>query len=108
MIFDVTGQVSPYLLDIYRPPPEVISDRVASVRGLDRGRVHELPRRHFLEHGDVVVSVGREKPGEEKATGTYIRRKSKIMDNEGGGGGSARHRQLGGGAGNVGCIVYLL
>ena len=49
-------------MHVHGSAPEEIRQRVTSVRGFKRRRVDELPRRHRLENGHVVVAVGRQKP----------------------------------------------
>ena len=63
-----------YLLHIHGSAPEEIRERVAPVWGLDGGRVHEPPRRHRLEHGNVVVSVVRQETVLSQAVGRSVGR----------------------------------
>ena len=46
-----------HLLHIHGSAPEEVRNGVTSVGGLERRQVHEPPRRHRLEHWNVVVSV---------------------------------------------------
>lgn len=55
-----------HLLDIHGSAPEVLRDGVAEIGRLHRCRIHELPRRHLLEHRNVVVPIGWEQSKKSK------------------------------------------